>query len=75
MNTKKINLLREFVDFTCENCDKTEFELCRDGKIIKLQPHRIKQGGECNLRNIQMCCPDCHKIFSSAQNKAMGISK
>jgi Zn finger protein HypA/HybF involved in hydrogenase expression len=73
MKTNKINLLREFVDFTCECCHKTEFELSRDGKVIKLQPHRVKQGGEYSLRNIQMVCPNCHGIFSAAQNRAAGF--
>jgi predicted nucleic-acid-binding Zn-ribbon protein len=68
LTEKKKELLREFVDHTCEECHKTEFE------AGKLQPHRVKQGGEYSLRNIKMCCPKCHGFFSSAQNKAMGIT-
>jgi hypothetical protein len=74
MNTKKINLLREFVNYTCENCHKTELDLsAKYGKVIKLSPHRVRQGGEYSLRNIQMVCPDCHGIFSAAQNRAAGF--
>jgi Zn finger protein HypA/HybF involved in hydrogenase expression len=68
MITRKINLLREFVDFICEECHKHE------DKCGKLQPHRIKQGGEYSLRNVKMICDKCHSYFTSAQNRAMGIS-
>lgn len=75
MITRKINLLREFVDFQCEECHKTELELSAEaGKKIILQPHRIKQGGEYSLRNVKMICDKCHSYFTSAQNRAMGIS-
>lgn len=60
--------LRMAVKFCCEECHKPEKE------VGKLQPHRIHQGGEYSLRNIKMVCNKCHLIFSSAQNKAMGIS-
>jgi 5-methylcytosine-specific restriction endonuclease McrA len=74
LSERKKALLREFSDHTCEECGKTEFKLSvKYGKPIKLQPHRIKQGGEYSLRNIKIVCPDCHKIFSSAQNKTRGI--
>jgi hypothetical protein len=59
-------LLREFVNFTCEECHKKEKE------VGKLEPHRVKQGGEYSLRNIKMCCSKCHEIFSSAQRIANG---
>jgi RNase P subunit RPR2 len=67
MIKRKIDLLREFVDFTCEECHKTELI------VGKLQPHRIKQGGEYSFRNVKMICDKCHKFFSSAQNRASGI--
>jgi hypothetical protein len=83
MNKKQIDLLREFVNHQCEECHRTEFELSnKSNKIVKLQPHRIKQGGEYSLRNIKMVCKyngkidgkfSCHDIFSSAQNKARGL--
>lgn len=61
LSEKKKQLLRAFVNFTCEECHKHE-------EIVgKLEPHRIKQGGEYSLRNIKMCCSKCHEIFSSAQ--------
>lgn len=68
LNEKKKELLRLFVDRKCEECNRSESE------VGKLQPHRIKQGGDYSLRNIKMCCERCHKIFSSAQNKSMGIT-
>jgi len=67
LTEKQKRLLRDFVDHICEECHHTELE---NGK---LQPHRIKQGGEYSLRNIKMVCKKCHSIFTSAQNKAMGI--
>ena len=57
---RKIDLLREFVDFTCEQCHKTE------DIVGILRPHRIKrgcQGGTYEHRNIKMCCESCHKKF------------
>jgi hypothetical protein len=59
--------LRMAVKHICENCHKHE------DIVGKLQSHRVHQGGEYSIRNIQMVCDDCHKIFSSAQNRAMGI--
>ena len=70
LSQKKIKLLREFVDFTCEVCGKLEEE------VGTLEPHRIKpgcDGGTYNLRNITMCCSKCHEFFSSAQRMAIGI--
>lgn len=63
MNETKKQLLRDFVNHTCENCGKTELQ--SEGK---LQPHRIKRGtngGEYNLRNIMMLCDRCHKLMHS----------
>jgi hypothetical protein len=68
LTEKKKELLREFCNNTCEECGMTELQTGH-----KLQPHRIHQGGEYSLRNIKMVCKRCHGIFSSAQNKAMGI--
>lgn len=70
LTEKKKELLRQFCDNQCEECGKTQLQTGD-----KLQPHRIKQGGEYSLRNIKMVCKRCHEIFSSAQNKAMGITK
>jgi hypothetical protein len=75
MDKRKIDLLREFVDFTCEECHRHE------DIVGKLVPHRIKQGGEYSLRNVKMICNykgkinkkfSCHEIFSSAQRIANG---
>lgn len=67
LTNKKKALLREFVDFCCEECHKNERE------VGLLEVHRIKQGGEYSLRNVKLVCNKCHGYFSSAQNKAMGI--
>lgn len=64
MNEKTKKLLRELVDHTCEVCHKTEFELSRDGKIVKLIIHHIRRkntGGSDNHRNLMVVCPTCHK--------------
>lgn len=66
LSRKKINLLREFVDYICEECKKSESE------VGTLEPHRIKQKGKYELRNIKMVCHSCHEIFSSAQRIAEG---
>jgi len=58
--TKK-ELLRKFVNYKCENCEK---------KDEKLTPHRIKRGrdgGKYELRNIKMVCNKCHKLIHSGE--------
>jgi ribosomal protein L33 len=53
-------MLREFVDFTCEECHRHE------DIVGKLRPHRIKrgcQGGKYELRNIKMVCSECSKNY------------
>lgn len=66
LTEKKKRLLREFVDFKCEKCNKHE-------KIVgKLQPHRNKQGGDYSLINIKMLCHKCHEVFTTAQRIASG---
>ena len=67
LSRNKIKLLREFVDFTCEECKKHEDE------VGTLEPHRINQEIGYILRNIKMCCNSCHGIFSSAQRIATGV--
>lgn len=64
LSRKKIKLLREFCDFTCENCNKKENE------VGTLEPHRIKrgnEGGKYELRNIKMLCKYCHKKYHSEE--------
>lgn len=70
LSSKKINLLREFVDFTCEQCHKSE------DIVGTLQPHRIhkgRDGGKYTLNNIKMLCTNCHDIIESADRIAIGI--
>ena len=60
LSKKKRGLLREFVDFICEECHKHEDE------VGELEPHRIKrgiEGGKYEHRNIKMVCNECHKIY------------
>jgi len=60
LTKRKIELLREFVDFTCESCHKCEDEVGR------LTPHRLKrgvEGGTYEHRNIKMLCKDCHDLI------------
>lgn len=70
LTQKKIACLREFVDFTCEECHKHEDE------VSTLQPHRIKKGrdgGLYKLNNIKMICSKCHDIIESADRIARRI--
>jgi hypothetical protein len=75
LTKKKKELLRQFVEFKCEECHRHEFD------IGELEAHRIKQGGEYSLRNIKMVCNyngkidgkiSCHKMFNAAQRIAQG---
>jgi len=64
LSAKKISLLREFCEWTCEECHKHEDE------VGKLQPHRIQrgnEGGKYVLRNIKMVCSKCHKGYHSGE--------
>jgi len=66
LKKSKRNLLREFVDYKCEECHKNESE------VGELQPHRIRRGnagGLYELRNIKMVCLDCHKKYHSREFK------
>ena len=60
LTEKQKQVLREMVNFTCEECHKHE-------KIVgKLEPHRINRGyngGKYIPRNIKMVCNDCHKKY------------
>jgi len=62
LSKRKIDLLREFVNHTCESCGKHE------RKVGTLEPHRIQRGnmgGKYVLRNILMLCSECHKRIHS----------
>jgi len=76
LSPSKIKLLREFVNFTCEQCNRHE------DKVGKLTPHRINRKGEYCLRNIKMVCnykgeingkTSCHKLYHA--NEFPHISK
>ncbi len=67
LSKRKIELLREFVNFKCEECGKHE------KKVGTLEPHRMNQELGYSIRNIIMCCEKCHEIFTSAQRIAMGV--
>ena len=69
LSKEKIYLLRKFVYFICESCQKTESE------VGTLEPHRIfrgNNGGEYKLRNILMVCNKCHKRFHSNELGLLG---
>jgi hypothetical protein len=60
LSEKKKELLREFVNRKCECCNKSESE------VGKLTIHRVKRGssgGEYILRNVLVCCSNCHHKF------------
>ena len=60
MNEKQKNILREMVNYTCQNCKKTETE------VGKLEVHRItrgNKGGEYTPNNILMLCKKCHQAI------------
>lgn len=67
LTKEKIELLRKFVGYYCEDCKKHE-QICG-----VLQPHKIHPKVGYILRNIKMVCDDCHDIFSSAQRIDAGI--
>ena len=59
-----IDVLREMVEFTCQNCKKHENE------VGKLQAHRIHRGymgGKYVPNNILMLCEKCHKEFHGGE--------
>jgi len=60
LSEKQKKILREIVEFKCEECGKSEQE------VGKLEPHRITRGyigGEYIPRNIKMVCNKCHKKY------------
>lgn len=59
LSPKKKQLLKEFVDFKCEECHKKKDEK-------ELQIHRKFRGycgGEYSLNNVKVICFDCHNKF------------
>jgi len=59
LSEKKKELLKQFVDYTCEECHKKK-------QSNQLTPHRINRGycgGLYILRNIKVVCHDCHKLY------------
>ena len=66
LTERQIQVLREMVDFICQECGKHESE------VGKLQPHRIirgNKGGKYVPNNIKMICGDDHKIFHYGEFK------
>ena len=67
LSKRKIELLREFVDYICEFCHFKEGKKDKDGDIVGiLQPHKLKrgcEGGTYEHRNIKMGCPKCHDLI------------
>ena len=65
LSAKKIKLLRDFVDYACEDCHLIEKSKRKDGKVTsKLEPHRLRRGcvgGRYEFRNLKMLCNFCHK--------------
>lgn len=60
MQPNQIKVLRQLVNFVCEQCNKHEEE------VGTLQPHRLKRGnvgGEYIPRNIKMVCNKCHDLY------------
>ena len=60
LSERKKKILREYVDFTCEQCNKTEAE------VGVLEIHRINRGnngGEYTLNNLKILCKECHKLI------------
>lgn len=68
LTKEKIDLLRKFVGYFCEECRHHE------GTVGVLQPHKIHSKLGYILRNIKMVCESCHDYYSSADRKARGIS-
>jgi len=66
LTKRKKEILREFVDYTCEGCNKHE-------EIVgTLEVHRIKRGnsgGLYTLNNIKMACNKCHKSYHQMEFK------
>lgn len=66
LTKRKRQILREFVDYRCEECK------IHEDKVGKLILHRIKRGnagGEYSLRNIKMVCRKCHRKYHSGEFK------
>ena len=66
LTEKQKLVLREMVNFTCEDC------LFHEDKVGKLTPHRMNQEIGYIPRNIRMICETCHEEFSAAQRIAVG---
>ena len=61
---KQKKVLRELVDFRCQNCDRPEEQ------VGTLEIHRIRRGslgGKYFPNNILVICKNCHKLFHSKE--------
>ena len=66
LTEKQKTVLREMVDFTCQQCKNHE------DKVGKLEPHRMKRGNAGGLytpNNILMLCDECHKMMHGGEFK------
>jgi len=64
LTKKQKEILRQLVNFKCQNCKKSEKE------VGELHVHRIRrgfQGGEYVPNNIMMLCEKCHREFHSGE--------
>lgn len=64
LSPKKIALMREMIDFICEECHKHE------EVVGTLQPHRLTRGfdgGKYEYRNLKMVCKSCHKEYHGGE--------
>jgi hypothetical protein len=60
LTEKKKKLLREFVDFKCENCHKHE---TITGTLWIHHINRKCHGGSDNFRNLKVICSACSKLI------------
>ncbi len=67
LTEKQKLVLREMVNFTCENCHYDE------SVVGILTPHSMNQNLGYIPRNIKMICDECHEEFSATQRIAQGI--
>lgn len=63
---KQKELLKEFVSYRCEICNKKENEL---NKLVIHHIHRKVMEGKDNLQNLKVICENCHKLLHSNEFK------
>jgi 5-methylcytosine-specific restriction endonuclease McrA len=66
LTDKQKLVLRELVNFRCQECDKPEEQ------IGTLEIHRIRRGnlgGKYVPNNLKIVCKSCHKLYHSQEFK------